>query len=54
MNWPGYKVLGDIRELMMTLWMGHQGATNEKAAEEFTHRAAEIRSGDRRHDWQPF
>ncbi|MFL4907347.1 phosphotransferase enzyme family protein [Streptomyces sp. MMS24-I2-30] len=53
MNWPGYKVLGDIRELMMTLWMGHQGAASERAAEEFVHRVAEIRSGDGRHDWQP-
>ncbi|MGW1283329.1 phosphotransferase [Streptomyces sp. NPDC002586] len=54
MNWPGYKVLGDLRELMMTLWMGHQAAASEKAADEFARRVADIRSGNGRRDWRPF
>ncbi|MGW7008171.1 aminoglycoside phosphotransferase family protein [Streptomyces sp. NPDC054933] len=54
MNWPGYSVLADVRELMMTLWMGHQAATSEKAAEEFARRVADIRNGDGRHGWRPF
>ncbi len=54
MNWPGYKVLGDVRELMMTLWMGRQAPANEKAVEEFARRVSDIRNGDGRHGWRPF
>ncbi|MFC8709745.1 phosphotransferase enzyme family protein [Streptomyces sp. NPDC057197] len=53
-NWAGYKVLGDLRELRMTLWMGRRAAANEQAAAEFAHRVADIRSGDERHGWRPF
>lgn len=53
-NWAGYKVLGDLRELRMTLWMGHRAAASEQAAAEFAHRVADIRNGDERHAWRPF
>ena len=54
MNWPGYPVLADLRELMMTLWLGAKAAAEPKAAEEFAHRVASIRTGGDRRDWQPF
>jgi thiamine kinase-like enzyme len=54
MNWPGYPVLADVRELMMTLWMGGKAATEAKAAEEFARRVESIRSGGDRRHWRPF
>lgn len=54
MNWPGYPVLADVRELMMTLWLGQQVATSGKSAEEFARRVHTIRTDGSRRDWQPF
>ncbi|MEU5973886.1 aminoglycoside phosphotransferase family protein [Streptomyces sp. NPDC047315] len=54
LNWPGYPVLADLRELKMTLWLGHQVASDEKAAVEFARRVRAIRTGGSRKDWQPF
>ncbi|URN13205.1 aminoglycoside phosphotransferase family protein [Streptomyces radiopugnans] len=54
MNWPGYPVLADLRELMMTLWVGHQMTTDPKSAEEFPRRVRALRTGGSRKDWQPF
>jgi aminoglycoside phosphotransferase (APT) family kinase protein len=53
-NWPGYPVLADLRELMMTLWVGTQVATNSKAAAEFPKRVRTIRINGSRRDWKPF
>jgi len=54
MNWPGYPVLADIRELMMTVWLGQQASASERSATEFARRVEDIRSGGSRRDWQPF
>ncbi|MBD0736447.1 phosphotransferase family protein [Streptomyces sp. CBMA29] len=54
MNWPGYPVLADLRELMMTLWMGGKAAAEPRAAGEFAHRVKAIRTGATRRDWRPF
>ncbi|QDY79762.1 phosphotransferase family protein [Streptomyces qinzhouensis] len=54
MNWPGYPVLADLRELKMTLWIGHQVTTSEKAAEEFARRVHALRTDGSRKDWQAF
>lgn len=54
MNWPGYSVLADVRELMMTLWLGQQVTTSGKSALEFARRVETIRTGGSRRDWQPF
>ncbi|MBR7673206.1 phosphotransferase [Streptomyces daliensis] len=54
MNWPGYPVLADVRELMMTLWLGQQAATSTKSAREFAHRVEAIRTNGSRRDWKPF
>lgn len=54
MNWPGYPVLADLRELMMTLWLGQQVNTQARSAEEFRRRVHDIRTGGSRRGWQPF
>jgi Ser/Thr protein kinase RdoA (MazF antagonist) len=54
MNWPGYEVLADLRELMMTLWLGRKAAVEPKAAEEFASRVESIRTGGDRRLWKPF
>ncbi|CCB75998.1 MULTISPECIES: phosphotransferase family protein [Streptomycetaceae] len=54
MNWPGYPVLADLRELMMVLWMGQQVSTDTKSAEEFARRVTALRTGGSRKDWRPF
>jgi Ser/Thr protein kinase RdoA (MazF antagonist) len=54
MNWPGYPVLADIRELMMTIWLGQQASTSERSATEFARRVEDIRTGGSRRGWQPF
>ncbi|MGY1438000.1 phosphotransferase family protein [Streptomyces reniochalinae] len=54
MNWPGYPVLADVRELMMTLWLGHQVTSSKESAEEFARRMKTLRSGASRADWKPF
>ncbi|MEU5158685.1 aminoglycoside phosphotransferase family protein [Streptomyces sp. NPDC020875] len=54
MNWPGYPVLADLRELKMTLWIGHQATTSGTAAEEFARRVHALRTGGSRKDWQAF
>ncbi|MFJ2636021.1 phosphotransferase [Streptomyces sp. NPDC087422] len=54
MNWPGYPLLADLRELMMTLWMGGKAAVEPRAAEEFARRVKAIRTGATRRDWRPF
>lgn len=53
MNWPGYSVLADIRELMMVLWVGQQVSGSEKSAAEFARRVETLRSGGSRKEWGP-
>lgn len=54
MNWPGYEVLADLRELMMTLWLGGKAGAERKAAEEFARRVESIRTDGDRRLWEPF
>ncbi|MEU9334414.1 aminoglycoside phosphotransferase family protein [Streptomyces sp. NPDC048290] len=54
MNWPGYPVLGDLRELMMVVWLGHQVATSAKSGDEFGRRVESLRTDGSRRDWRPF
>ncbi|MFJ2953552.1 phosphotransferase family protein [Streptomyces sp. NPDC087270] len=54
MNWPGYPVLADLRELKMTLWMGGKAAAEPRAAEEFVRRVTAIRTNGSRRDWGAF
>ncbi|MEU1072431.1 MULTISPECIES: aminoglycoside phosphotransferase family protein [unclassified Streptomyces] len=54
MNWPGYSVLADVRELMMVAWMGQQVATSARSAGEFARRVQSLRTGEGRKEWKPF
>ncbi|GDY56648.1 hypothetical protein SVIO_072710 [Streptomyces violaceusniger] len=54
MNWPGYSVLADLRELMMVVWLGQQVSASTKSAEEFARRINSLRAGNDRRDWKPF
>jgi Ser/Thr protein kinase RdoA (MazF antagonist) len=54
MNWPGYSVLADVRELMMVVWIGHQATTSARSAEEFARRVRSLRTGEGRSEWRPF
>ncbi|MFH8365582.1 phosphotransferase family protein [Streptomyces sp. NPDC018031] len=54
MNWPGYPVLADLRELMMVVWLGQQVTTSTKSAEEFARRLNALKTDGSRRDWRPF
>ncbi|MFJ4640218.1 aminoglycoside phosphotransferase family protein [Streptomyces hygroscopicus] len=54
MNWPGYSVLADLRELMMVVWLGQQVSASAKSADEFARRIESLRAGNDRRDWKPF
>ncbi len=54
MNWPGYPVLADIRELMMTLWLGAQVGDEAEVGRGVRTRVRAIRTGGSRRDWRPF
>jgi aminoglycoside phosphotransferase (APT) family kinase protein len=53
-EWPGYQVLADTREIMMTAWLGRMADTNDRAAIEVTKRIEAIKTGATRRDWAPF
>jgi aminoglycoside phosphotransferase (APT) family kinase protein len=53
MNWPGYQVLADLRELMMVLWLGGKAAAEPEAAAEFARRVEVIRTNGDRRLWRP-
>ncbi|MEU7239022.1 aminoglycoside phosphotransferase family protein [Streptomyces sparsogenes] len=54
MNWPGYPVMADLRELMMVVWVGQQVSASQKSAEEFPRRVNALRTNGSRRDWRPF
>lgn len=54
MDWYGYPVLADYRELSMTLWLCGKAAGDDAALSEVRKRVASLRSGGTRRDWAPF
>ncbi|WP_406284320.1 phosphotransferase [Embleya sp. NBC_00896] len=54
MNWYGYPVLADMRELMMTVWLTQNMAGDAEVAAEVERRISDLRSGGDRHGWKPF
>jgi aminoglycoside phosphotransferase (APT) family kinase protein len=54
MRWPGYRVLADMREILMTLWLGRKAGVDEQAGSETRKRIEAIRTGGSRRDWAPF
>ncbi|MEV0756130.1 aminoglycoside phosphotransferase family protein [Streptosporangium sp. NPDC050280] len=53
MRWPGYRVLGDIREFLMVTWLSQKADQDEQAAAEVRKRIRTLRTGADRRDWQP-
>ncbi|GAA2690672.1 MULTISPECIES: aminoglycoside phosphotransferase family protein [Actinosynnema] len=53
MEWPGYRVLADYREIAMTVWLARKAAGNPEAGAELTKRLAALRTGGSRADWEP-
>lgn len=54
MEWSGYRVLADYREVAMTLWLCGKAGEDEHAAAEVHKRVEAIRSGGTKYDWAPF
>jgi Ser/Thr protein kinase RdoA (MazF antagonist) len=54
MEWKGYPVLADYREISMTLWLAGKAENDEAAAAEVRKRVEAIRTGGSRRDWAPF
>lgn len=54
MEWSGYRVLADYREISMTLWLAGKAENDEASATEVRKRVEAIRTGGSRRDWAPF
>ena len=54
MSWPGYRVLRDVRELLMVAWLAQNIRESPEIAAEVVSRIADLRGGDGRRDWAPF
>jgi hypothetical protein len=54
MRWPGYPVMRSTRELLMVTWLIQKAAEDDRAAAEASRRIADLRSGARRKNWQPY
>lgn len=54
MEWPGYPVLADAREVMMTLWLAGTGNGGERTVGEARKRIDAMKTGGSRRDWAPF
>lgn len=54
MQWSGYPVLRDIRELHMVTWLIQNVTDDECVADEARKRIASLRTNGSRHDWQPY
>ncbi|MET9260343.1 aminoglycoside phosphotransferase family protein [Amycolatopsis sp. NPDC004079] len=54
LQWPGYPVLADYRELSMTAWLCGKAAGDPAAAAEARKRIAALENGGSRRDWMPY
>lgn len=54
LEWSGYPVLADAREVMMTLWLASTGNGGERAVGEARKRIDAMKTGGSRRDWAPF
>jgi aminoglycoside phosphotransferase (APT) family kinase protein len=52
-SWPGYNVLGDLRESLMVVWLAHT-ADSETKTLEVAKRLVTLRTTASRRDWSPF
>lgn len=53
-DWPGYRVLRAIRELLMITWLSQNTRTDPHAADEVDKRVHTLRTGASRRTWRPF
>ncbi|OJF10422.1 hypothetical protein BG844_32255 [Couchioplanes caeruleus subsp. caeruleus] len=53
MQWDGYKVLADTRELSMVAWLSQNVAASDSARQEFAKRIHALRTDGSRRDWKP-
>jgi len=53
-QWPGYPMLANIREFIMTTWVVQKASENEKTSAEARKRIDALRMGASRKDWSPF
>ena len=53
LQWKGFDVLADVRELLMVAWLG-QNARDEEVAAELNRRLDTMRNGNPRTGWRPF
>jgi aminoglycoside phosphotransferase (APT) family kinase protein len=53
MNWPGYPVLADLRELLMVAWLGGKVNGEPEVRAEFDKRMRAVRTAGNRGDWAP-
>jgi len=53
MEWSGYEVLSDVRELLMVAWLAQKVSMDRVTAPELAKRMRAIRLGGSRKDWQP-
>jgi len=53
--WPGYRVLRDVRELLMVTWLSQNARERPEIAAELARRIEDMHNGgDGRRDWRPF
>ena len=53
-DWPGYRVLREIRELTMTTWLMQLVGEGSQYADEFRLRVESLREGDHARRWHAF
>lgn len=53
MEWSGYPVLADVRELLMVTWLAERAATDYESAAELKKRLETLRAGGSRRTWRP-
>ncbi|GGQ79604.1 phosphotransferase family protein [Couchioplanes azureus] len=53
MDWDGYKVLADTRELSMVAWLSQNVAASVSARQEFAKRIQSLRTDGSRQEWKP-
>ncbi len=54
MEWSGYPVMRDVRELLMVTWLAQKSQADGDAASELATRIRALRTGGSRRDWKPF
>lgn len=53
MAWSGYRVMRDVRELLMVVWLAEKSMSDETVGAELATRIRALKTGGSRRDWQP-